>query len=34
MENDIVAPVAGKITSIAAKKGDTVNSDDVLATIA
>ena len=34
MENDIVAPVAGKITSIVVKKGDTVNSDDVLATIA
>ena len=34
MENDIVASVAGKVTSIAVKKGDTVNSDDVIATIA
>ena len=33
MENDIVAPKAGKVTSIAVKKGDTVNSNDVLASI-
>lgn len=34
MENDIVASCDGKITSIVAKKGDTVNSGDALATIA
>lgn len=34
MENDIVAPAAGKVTSIAVKKGETVQSDCVLATIA
>lgn len=34
MENEIVAPEAGKVTSITVKKGDTVNSDDVIATIA
>lgn len=34
MENDIVAPVDGKVTSIVVKKGDTVNSGDVMATIA
>ena len=34
MENDIVAPVDGTITSILVKKGDTVNSNDALATIA
>lgn len=34
MENDIVANASGKITSITVKKGDTVNSDDVIATIA
>ena len=34
MENDIVANATGKITSINVKKGDTVNSDDVIATIA
>lgn len=33
MENDIVATAAGKITSLPVKKGDTVNSDDVIATI-
>lgn len=33
MENDIVAPKAGKITSITVKKGDTVNVNDVLATV-
>lgn len=34
MENDIVAPCSGKVTSVCTKKGDSVNSDDVLATIA
>lgn len=34
MENDIVASCDGKITSILVSKGDTVNSDDVLVTIA
>ena len=34
MENDVVAPAAGKVTSVLVKKGDTVNSDDVLVTIA
>jgi len=34
MENDIVAPVDGKVTSIVVKKGDTVNSNDTIATIA
>ncbi|MBQ5317167.1 MAG: biotin/lipoyl-binding protein [Oscillospiraceae bacterium] len=34
MENDIVANASGKITSLTVKKGDTVNSDDVIATIA
>lgn len=34
MENDIVASCNGKITSILVSKGDTVNSDDVLVTIA
>ena len=34
MENDIVAPVDGKVTSIVVKKGDAVNSGDVMATIA
>ena len=34
MENDIVANASGKITSITVKKGDTVNSDDIIATIA
>ena len=34
MENDIVAPADGKVTSILVKKGDSVNSGDVLATIA
>lgn len=33
MENDIVAPCDGKITSILVKKGDTVNSSDALATV-
>ncbi len=34
MENDIVAPCDGKVTSVLVKKGDKVNSDDALATIA
>lgn len=33
MENDIVAPKAGKVASIGVKKGDTVNSNDTLAVI-
>ena len=33
MENDIVAPVAGKVVSIVAKKGDSVNANDVMAVI-
>lgn len=33
MENDIVAPVAGKVAAINVKKGDSVNSNDVLASI-
>ena len=33
MENDIVAPKAGKVASINVKKGDTVNSNDLLASI-
>ena len=33
MNNDIVAPCDGKIVSVVAKKGDTVNSSDVLAVI-
>lgn len=33
MENDIVAPKAGKIASINVKKGDKVNRDDLLASI-
>jgi biotin carboxyl carrier protein len=33
MENDIVSPCDGKITSVIAKKGDSVNSSDVLATV-
>ncbi len=34
MENDVVASCAGKITSITVKKGDAVESNQVLATIA
>lgn len=34
MENDIVAPCAGTIASIAVKKGDSVNSNDLLVVIA
>lgn len=33
MENDIVAPKAGKVAAINVKKGDSVNIDDVLASI-
>ena len=33
MENDIVAPSAGKVASIKVKKGDSVNSDDLLITL-
>ena len=33
MENDIVAPVAGKVAAINIKKGDSVNSNDALASI-
>ncbi len=33
MENDIVAPCDGKITSVLTSKGSTVNSGDALATI-
>lgn len=33
MENDIVAPKAGKVASINVKKGDSVNRDDLLASI-
>jgi biotin carboxyl carrier protein len=33
MENDIVAPCDGTITSILVKKGDSVNSADTLATV-
>ena len=33
MENDIVAPNAGKVASIKVKKGDSVNSDDLLITL-
>lgn len=33
MENDIVAPQDGKIASVVAKKGDTVNSNDTLITM-
>lgn len=33
MENDIVAPVDGKVSAITVKKGDNVNSGDALASI-
>ena len=33
MENDIVAPCDGSVTSLLAAKGNTVNSGDTLATI-
>jgi biotin carboxyl carrier protein len=34
MENDIVAPCAGSVASISVKKGDSVNSNDLLVVIA
>ena len=34
MENDIVAPCAGTVASISVKKGDAVNSNDLLVVIA
>lgn len=34
MENDIVAPCAGSVASINVKKGDSVNSNDLLVVIA
>ena len=33
MENDICTPVAGKVVAVNIKKGDTVNSDDLLVSI-
>ena len=33
MENDVVSPCDGKITSIAVKKGDNVETNTVLATV-
>lgn len=33
MENDIVAPAAGKVASVHVKKGDSVNSNDLIVTI-
>ena len=33
MENDICTPVAGKVVAVNVKKGDTVNSDDLLVSI-
>lgn len=33
MENDIVAPKAGTVASVNVKKGDSVNRDDLLASI-
>ena len=33
MENEIVTPAAGKISSINVSKGDTVNSGDVMITV-
>lgn len=33
MENEIVSPCDGKVTSVVVKKGDTVNSSDTLATV-
>ena len=33
MENEIVAPHAGKVAAISVKKGDSVNSDDLLITL-
>lgn len=34
MENDIVAPVAGTVSSVLVKKGDTVESNQTIITIA
>lgn len=34
MENDIVAPVAGTVSSVLVKKGDTVESNQTIVTIA
>lgn len=33
MENDICTPVAGKVVAVNVKKGDTVNSNDLLVSI-
>lgn len=33
MENDICSPVAGKVAAVNVKKGDTVNSNDLLVSI-
>lgn len=33
MENDIVAPCDGKVTSITVKKGDSVETNQVIATV-
>ena len=33
MENEIVAPHAGTVAAISVRKGDTVNSDDLLVTL-
>lgn len=33
MENELVASVSGKVTEILVKKGDTIDTDDVLAVI-
>lgn len=33
MENEIVSPKDGKVTSVAVKKGDAVQANDILATI-
>ena len=33
MENEIVAPVDGKVASISVKTGDAVDTDQVMATI-
>jgi biotin carboxyl carrier protein len=34
MENEIMAPKAGKVTSVVVKKGDSIQTDSVLLTIA
>ena len=33
MENEIVAPVGGKVLAVQVKKGDSVNAGDVMAVI-